>query len=437
MKKRSLFLIFASFAAAACIISGCGGKTGSMIILDGGNRAQTTALTVYGHRKDSYSIGVIEDTLQDFMSENSTVNVFYESAAEINYLQALDRRNASGKLDDVFMPDRDRLIKMAADGALADLSDAVDVSVFNEFARSQICRQDGKIYAVPTAVTTYGLYVNFDLLQRHGINEVPANLNRFTAVCNYFTGQGITPVICNNYSSLRSLIIARGMYGTYCAKDTESEIAKFNLDPPSLAVPLNDGIDFVYEMIENGWIDIESAASATHLSGDLKQFAMGETPFMITDGRGSAALKEIMSANGKTFRYSIHAFPVIPARNEESPASVLVEQTELISVKNGENAEQAKSLITRLADKQTVLKLNDGQSCFSPLNGPTQSYPDSALMSSAKYHMQKGKYVIGSDTRLTVPLDGYLTGCGKMIISGESAENVKAYLSALLEGAGR
>lgn len=428
MKKRALSLIFASITAAACIVSGCGGGSGSSIIIPGGEQTQTASLTVYGHRGDRYSLSIIEDTLQSYMRENSQINVSYESAKETDYWQSLDRRWASGKLDDVFMIDRARLIEMSAEGALADLSDAVDKSIFNSFARSQI--GDGAIYAVPTCITTYGLYANFTLLQKHGINEVPSNLNQFTTVCNYFKDQGVTPIICNNYSSLRSLILARGMYGVYGTENTESQISKFNADPSALAKQLESGIDLVYEMIESGWIDIKAASSTTHLSGDLNQFADGEAPFMITGGWASTTLKEMISAKGKSFRYSIHAFPVLYSPEDERPACVLVEQTDFISVKKGANEGLAKELISMLAGTEALLKLNAGQSCFSPLNMPMneKNQPDSAIMSSAKYHLQEGKYVIGSDMNLKFDLDGILTECGVKILNGESAENVKAYL---------
>ncbi len=428
MKKRVLSLLFASVAAASVFACGCGSESGgSIIILDGGSaQAQKTAVTVYGHRTDRYSLGVIEDVLQSYMSVNSKASVSYEGAAPVNYWQALDRRYESGNLDDVFMTDRDRLLTLTEKGALADISDAVNENLFNDFARSQIYSVGDAVYAVPASISTYGLYVNYGLLEKHG-KQVPRNLSEFTAVCDYFAGEGITPIICNNHSSFRSLILAKGMYSTYGKADAESEIAAFNANPSLLSETLDGGINFVYGMIENGWIDLDEAAVTENLSGDLELFIAGERPFMITGGWVSSTIKEMLDGSGKSLSYGIHAFPVLDS------GSVLVAQADsLLSVKKGGNEAEAKAVVSLLTAGSTLLKLSESQSCFTPVKGQTQIYSDSTIIPSASY-LTKGKYVIGSDNNLTVPLDGFLDECSEMIADGESAETVKAHLNKLLE----
>ncbi len=426
MKKKALFLLLAPFTLSACLACGCDGRNSSLSIIDGEATAQTTALSVYGTRCDRYSLNVIEDALQSFMEKHTEVTATYESAPYMNYWKALDRRTSSGNLDDLFMIDRDRLIGMT--DILCDLSDAVDGKIFNDFALSQLYGENGAVYAVPTAVTTYGLYVNYDLLEKNG-QQVPKNLSEFTAVCNYFTQNGITPVICNNDSSLRSLILARGLYGTYCTADTVSEIAKFNKTPSSIAEPLNDGIDFVYEMIANEWIDCASASYTTALSGDLQLFATGAFPFMITGGWVSSTLRQIIKENGNALNYGIHPYHV------NDGASVLVAQTEFICMKK-DAGNDAKELFSLLTSPSALLKLNDGQSCFLPVKGsPGISYSDSAIVPSATYFTQGRNVVNGADVNLKIPLDSYLTECGKMILDGKGKDEVKARLLSLLEGA--
>lgn len=424
MKKRALSLLLASAAAAACFFCGCGGESnGSIIILDGEKQTQTTVLAVYGHRTDRYSLSVIEDTLQSFMTANSDINVTYESATESNYWQSLDRRYKTDNLDDVFMIDRDHLIYMTAGGELANLKDVVDENIFDEIALSQLHCGDG-IYAVPTAVSTYGLYINYGLLDRNG-QQVPRNLSEFTAVCNYFVSNGVTPIVCSNPSSVRSLILARGMYGTYCtAEDTAKEIEKFNAAPAALADSLNDGVDFIYEMISNRWISLSGSTD------ELELFAAGDRPFMITEGQASAMLKEKLSKSGKELSYGVHAYPIL------NSGSVLVAQADsLISVKKGPNEITAKKLVSLISNPKTLLNLNYGQSCFSPLK-QTPFNSDSAIIPSASY-LNKGKYVLNSDVNLKVPLDSILNECSALIIGGESSADTKAHLLNLLSEVSR
>ena len=417
MKKRALFGVFATFCAAACLVCGCGGDADSILVLNGGtDKTEKTYLSVFGNRADKFSLSVIEDTLQGFMSENS-VFATYESAPERNYWKALDKRYETDNLDDIFTIEHDRLLSMSKGGALADLSDIVSGKKFNYFAENQLYGADGKIYAVPTSVSTFGLFVNYDL-QR----DPPRNLSEFAEACNSFVRRGITPIICNNSTSLRSLILAKGMYETYCSADTASEIEKFNAEPVLLSAKLNEGIDFVYEMIENKWIDIEKTALNGLASGESELFKEGKQPFMISLGWTSDLLKE---AGGTDFKYGIYAYPVL---DEDR---VLVARADLVSVKKGENEAEAKKLLSIMTGNGTLSALNEYQSRFSPLEDISGA--SSELIPSAPY-LTKGKCVISGDCNLQVPLDGYLTECTAMILEGASANAVKAHLYDLLSG---
>ena len=419
MKKRALFSL-ASIAAAACLACGCGGGGGgSVIILDGVNRTQASTVSVFGNRSDRYSLSVVEDTLQKFMSEN--IIATYESARDVDYWQALDKRFATGNLDDIFWVERDRLLTMTRKGALADISGVVNLNIFNDFARSQLYGADGNIYAVPTAISTYGLYVNYDLLENNGFKaKVPTNFENFKAICEYFKGD-TAPIICNNYSSLSSLILATGLYDTYCNANTASELKKYNADPTLLAEPLYAGIDFVYQLIDSGWIDIEKAAQTTY-SGESELFASGDYPFMIAGGWLSDTLEEKFNFN---FKYGIYPFPV-PERE-----SILVAQADLLSVKKGTNEKEAKALVSLLTRSDTLLLLNNNQSRFSPLRVTNNNA--SVPLTPSAYSLYTNKYVVSADVRLRIPLDGYLSQCTDLILFEHAdAATVKSCLYDLL-----
>ncbi len=425
MKKRALFSILASITLTAAFACGCETTDDSLKILDGETTANTAVLSVFGYRADRSSLNVIESTLQGFMSKYEDVTVIYESAAPVNYWDALKIRSSSGNLDDVFMINRDRLISMTDE--LSPITDAVDKNDFSDFARSQLYFENGELYAVPTAITTYGLYLNYDLLQKYG-ERVPQDYTEFTAVCRELKAKGITPIVCNNDSTLRSLILARGLYETYYNDDTDKKIAQFNETPAAIAEPLNDGIDFVYEMIENGLIDIEQAFATTDLSGDLRQFATGEYPFMITGGWASSTLRQILEETGNSINYDIRPYYL------NNGNSVLVAQTDFICMKKGARA-NTKELVSYLASPDALTRLCYGQSCFSPVKGANYiREADSAIVPSAPY-LNGINIVNGSDANLKIPLDTYLTECVNMILNGEEKDGVKAHLFTLLEGA--
>ena len=427
MKKRVLFSIFASITLTACFACGCDVTEDGLSIIDGDTTSKDAVLSVFGYRTDRASLNVIENTLQGFMSEYENVNVIYESAPSISYWQALDRRSSSGNLDDVFMIDRDRLIAMADE--LAPITDAVNKNNFSDFAKSQLYFENGELCAVPTAITTYGLYLNYDILQKYG-ERVPQDYTEFTAVCKNFKEKGITPIICNNNSSLRSLILARGLFDTYYNDDTDIKIAQFNKTPTEIAEPLYDGIDFVYEMIKDGLIDISQASATTDLSGDLQQFATAEYPFMITGGWASTTLRQMLEENGKSLNYDIRPYYL------NNGNSVLVAQTDFICMKKGAKA-NSKELISFLATPEALKRLSLGQSCFSPVKGANYiREADSAIVPSTPY-LNGVNVVNGSDANLKIPLDTYLAECVNMILDSEEKDAVKMHLFTLLEGAGK
>lgn len=426
MKRKLLAFVFAG-SLALSLACGCGGN--NSIILperDNGSSAVKT-VSFFGHRTDNKSLTVFEGVLQNFMAENQDINVSYESATETSYFSALEKRFKTDNLDDVFMTDRDSLISFTESDALADLSAHVNTDILSPLALSQSAQRDGKLYAVPTGISTYGLYINYDVLQKYGIS-VPKNYSEFAAACDFFTGEGITPLIINNYSSLRTLIEAAGLYDVYQTPDIQAELEKINSSPTLLCDGLNKGIDLAYTLFERGWADADQAKSCSHFSGDIQLFYKGENPFMITGSYAAADLRKLLKENGSSLSFGIYPYPVL-----ETGSVLLAQADAMLCVKNGENAEAGKKLVKALTDYNVLAELSSGQGCFTVLKGQTQIHSDPALIPSASY-LANGKYVIGSDINLKIPLDKYLTECGNMILNGQTAEAVKSHLYSLLDG---
>ena len=422
--KRKISAI-AVCAATLSFLCACTGK--NTIILPDRNdpSSKSDSVSFFGHRTDSASLNVIEDALQSFMSENANVNVSYESASETSYFSALDKRFATRNLDDVFMTDRDRLLSFMNSSALADISSDVNLNYLSEFALSQSAFADGALYAVPTAVSTHGLYVNYGILQNSGIS-VPKNLSDFAAACDYFKKQGVTPVIVNNYSSLRTLIYAIAFDKTYKSADVSAEISKFNAEATLMCDGLNDGIDFIYRMIGSGWIDLEEAKNCECFSGDIQLFSENGRPFMITGSYAVTSLKRI--SDGISF--GIYPYPVLET------GSVLVAQADaILSVKDGERADSAKKLVNKLTQYSVLSQMSEGQGYFSVLKEQTQIQADAALVPSAS-HFTGGKFVVASDVNLKIPLDSYLNECTDMILNGAKSQEVKDHLYSLLKKEG-
>ncbi|MDE6613614.1 MAG: extracellular solute-binding protein, partial [Clostridia bacterium] len=423
MKKRRIAALLVAWAAAFGTLAGCSSaKSGEIVIVNGGSGGTKNEkqINVFGYKADTLTLLALENSMHGFMNLNTDINVMYEGVKGKAYWDAFDKRSAADVLDDAFMVDRDRAIRLIAEDKLADLSDVLNVEDFSDVVRGQMTAADGGIYFVPTCVTSYGMYVNYDLLNKHG-KSVPESLEELSEVCDYFVSQNITPLVINNYSSLRTLIIAAGMYGVYQSENRPQIIAEFNSEPVKIAQYLESGINLVGEMISRKWIDCAEARTTSQASGDLDIFVKGERPFMITGSWASVLLAEKLK-NGTSFNYGIHPYPVL------SGGGVAVIDMDSCYSVNAESAyaDEAKKLISYLTEPDVLSEYCNGQSGYTPVKN-TRVPADKAVAPTTEY-LKNGRYVLGSDFNINFRLDTYLIECGTGMLGGMSAAEAYALL---------
>ena len=211
------------------------------------------------------------------MKRNPDIRVSYESLKGNGYYDALAKRMASGKGDDVFMVNHDILLDLEAQGQVEDLSDLDTIEEYTDQMLSQM-QDEGGIYGVPTIVSAFGLYCNLDLLKEHK-QEVPRNLEEWKEVCEYFKKEGITPIIANNDISLKTLAIGRGFFSVYQQERQEEVFARLNSGEENISQYLEPGFALVQELIDEEYIDAEKTLDTMKTSDDLEEFAKGTSPF--------------------------------------------------------------------------------------------------------------------------------------------------------------
>lgn len=424
--NRALALGLAlALALGLCALGGCSGGGQSTGVIVAGSQeveSQTVDLRFFGFKADTLNLLAIEDTLHSFMDANPDITITYESIKGPAYWEAFDARSQSGVVDDIAMIDHDHVLAMTAENKLADLSGLATVDNFQDSIKAQFTSGDGAVYFLPTCISTYGLYMNHDLLAEYG-QEIPTNWAEFSAVCDFFVSQGITPIIANNYSSLRSLIVARGMYDVYQSGDSQARIERFNRGEDDLAETLRPGFELVETMIERGWLDCQATLNTAQTSDDLACFAQGAQPFMVTGGWASPRLLDMEPG----FEYAVYPFPIL------DDGSVLVmDANTCVSIHaGGEHVAEAMAFVEYLTEPDVMWAYCDSQSSFTPLvDGRIPSDP--ALAPSVDY-ISNGRSVIGSDFNLTIPLDSYLVECGTQMLNGLSADGATALLAEFLE----
>ncbi len=415
MRLRGIKKFFCLFLLTVAMLVGCGSKN-AVVNYEDMAEEDITSITFFGNKYEPENVVVIEEIISAFMEENPDIRVSYESLKGTDYFEALEKRIAAGRGDDVFMVNHDTVLAMGEAGLLADLSDISSISGFTDQMLGQM-EEEGKIYWVPTTVSAFGLYCNMDLLEEHG-QKVPENLTQWENVCDYFVKQGITPIIANNDISLKTLAIGLGFYPCYQEGRQREVFDRLNSGEERLSTYLLSGFSLSEEFIEKGYINREKALVTKKTSDDLQEFAKGESPFMLTGAWAAVRVKSMQP----DFEFQVHPYPVL----EEDRFVVINADTRLSINADSKNQESALKFVEFFTRQENINKFADQQCSFSPLKSGSPSSLEEIQPLVSCY--QSGNVVIGSDGMLNLPIWDLTAQVSKKLLSGESLENTMEWM---------
>jgi len=359
---------------------------------------------------------VIEEIITGFMKENPDVRVSYESLKGTEYYDALCRRMAAGKGDDIFMVNHDTVLELRDKGQLADLSGVSTLSNYTDIMLSQM-GDDGKIYWLPTTVSVFGLYCNMDLLKEHK-QKIPENLGEWEDTCGYFLSQGMTPVIANNDISLKTLAIGRGFYDVYQEKRQMEVFERLNRGQEHISRYLGPGFSLAEELITRGYVDAGKSLTTMKTSDDLEEFVRGESPFMLTGAWAAGRVKGMEP----DFKFQVVPYPVL----DEGNLVVINADTRLSINADSEYPEAAARFVEYFTRPENIQKFADQQSSLSPLkNGAPSSVKEIEPLISC---YQEGRTVIGTDGFLELPIWNLTAEVSRKLLSGEPLEAVMDWM---------
>lgn len=378
-------------------------------------------VSFFGFKADAVNLTAIENAIHAFVEVNPGIEIAYEGLKGTQYGEAFEIRLENDNLDDIFMVHHDDVLRLAPEGKLADLSELSTIDGFSEMAKTQFTEADGSIYFLPTAISTYAMYVNLDLLKENNL-EVPTNWSEFSEQCDYFKSKGITPIIGNNYGSLRFLMSARSLYPVYQMDNSAEMIEAFNSGEEDIMEYLEDGVRMVGTMLEKGWFDKEEVLNTGQTSDDLALFAEGERPFMITGGWASQRLMDM----GPKCSYAIYPYPIL----EDGSVLVMNVDTCISVNKESENLEEAKLFVEYLTQPDVIYEYCDTQSCYTPLEDDRA--PSDETISPMREYLFNGECIIGSDYRLKLPLDNSEDIVAEEMLKGMNTEDAIKLLGELI-----
>lgn len=418
MKKKMFALLLVSVWLTV-LLSGCGSKNQVVDFED--TKDQIIRITFFGDKYETENVEVIEEIISGFMEENPQIRVSYESMKGEDYYDALKKRMAAGKGNDVFMVNHDTLLEFKKNGQAADLSGLDSIKDYTKDMYSQM-EEEGKIYWVPTTVSAFGLYCNKDLLEKHHM-KVPETLPEWMEVCGYFLSQGITPVIANSDISLKTLAIGRGFYSVYQESRQEEVFDRLNSGEERLSDYLTDGFAIVKELIDKGYVDADKALETKKTSDDLEEFVKGESPFLLT-GAWAAGRVENMKPG---FHFEVAPLPVL----EDGSLLVINADTRLSVNAHSAHPEAAMKFVEYFTREDNIYRFASQQSSFCPLAGKAVSAIKAIRPLVAVY--EAGRTVIGTDARLELPIWTITAQASRMLLSGETLENTMDWIDRQAE----
>lgn len=331
--KKNVILIVICFLCActlgiALLISWVEEQPKAIIILNEKTPApQQEAdvnLTFFGTRADTLGVEMIEEILHNFMDRHPEIKIKYEGLQSRVYWSTFRKRMRIEKMDDIFVINQDYLKKMADQGNsqqyLADLSNLSCVAYFHKNVQEQLTDKQGHIWALPTGLSTYALYVNYDLLRDHG-QSVPSNLTEFADVCDFFVAKGIVPIVANKAESLNKLVFGKAFYPVMQKRNFREIMDSLANNRTALLNTLCPGIELIHLMVQHGWIDANEVLHTYQTSIDtdtptqdtmyeIDRFAKGNRPFLIAEVRSISSLER----KKPHFIYKVHPFPISDKR---------------------------------------------------------------------------------------------------------------------------
>ncbi|RGY98753.1 ABC transporter substrate-binding protein [Clostridium sp. AM58-1XD] len=422
MSRKGKIKLCTSLFVSVLVLAGC--RNESSVVNYEESQEEVTEISFFGNKYEPENVMVIEEIISDFMVKNPDIRVSYESLKGSEYYEALEKRMAARKGDDVFMVNHDAVLALEATGQLADLSGLSTISGYTDQMLSQM-ENGGKIYWVPTTVSVFGLYCNMDLLKEHG-QKAPENFQEWEDSCTYFKNLGITPIIANNDISLKTLAIGKGFYPLYRDNRQAEAFDRLNRGEDQLSQYLSPGFSMAEDLIDRGFIDGEKALHTKKTSDDLMEFTEGNAPFMLT-GAWAAGRVENMQPG---FEFQVVPYPIL----EDGNMLVINADTRLSINADSTHLEAAKRFVEYFTQADNIQKFADQQSSFSPLKGGSPSSVKEIQPLIPCY--QSGSIVIGADGKLDLPIWELTAQVSEKLLSGETNESAMSWMDETIQERG-
>ncbi len=130
--------------------------------------------------------GALQEIVDEFTAETG-IKVKLLSNPYADTKTQIAAGAAAGTMADVVGLDGSWVYDFAKQGSIANLTELMEASGYDDSQLSDQIKVDGNTYMIPVANFAYPMYVNLDILKEAGIEEVPKTWSEFTEVTSKIT----------------------------------------------------------------------------------------------------------------------------------------------------------------------------------------------------------------------------------------------------------
>lgn len=182
MKKKTVKKVFAAALAGTMVLSlgACGSKEKPKEDNKDGKADVTLEFQQWWGVE--LPDGALDEICSDFTKETG-VKIKLLSNPYADTKTQIAAGAAAGTMADVVGLDGSWVYDFAKQGSIANLTDLMKEDGYDDSQLSDQIQYEGSTYMIPVVNFAYPMYVNMDILNAAGVNEVPATWEAFTAAC--------------------------------------------------------------------------------------------------------------------------------------------------------------------------------------------------------------------------------------------------------------
>lgn len=426
MKKVSMLAmaIIMVFVTVAC---GNGEDTDTNLVNEGKNNEKLVNMFTPMEKSDPNAENVARSAFEKtvIMAEKRLgVTVEYQTYTAEDYKEktyddvAIDR--VRNNMDDMYLLNPDTLLALGEEGKLADLSGLECVKNLREVVKTANT-VDGKLVGIPQEVVAYGLFVNKTMFDKYKL-KLPNTPEEFLKCCEVFKKKGIETPIGANRWWLECFVFAQGFADLYNGGNTDAEIEAINKGEKRLSDYMRPGFEFLKELIDKEYIDVEKTYVSEAIEGEGPDFLSQKTPIVMAYW---GAANTDTAYGDVDFNMQVIGFP---SKRGQMP---VVPMTGYGLGAEAEHKEDAMAVLDVMLSDEALKVYADENRVISPSKNVEVECVDALKPLNEK--VNEGVYVLGSNANLAVEQWGNTCLIVRDLLKGASVDECMAKFDKLQE----